>query len=147
MYARELFSAGVLDEPVLLAGLVVVIAGAAAVAGATALWIRRRWREEETEGFRAALVCSSLTAAPALLLALELVARAAAARLWGIEGAPSGAWFSTWWAGVWTWLGPWVLYWGIGERHLQTTPRGLTRLQASQVVLWLAASALAHQLG
>jgi hypothetical protein len=141
MYARALFSEHVLHDPLLLISLVLVVAGAPIVWGATLSWVRRN--RTDLYGFRAAVVFSSLAALPALMLAVDLVARTLWTRAAEACGSPSYEWASTAWARAWVFLGPCLFLGSIGERYLRSTPKGLTALQASHLLLWLAGSQLA----
>lgn len=144
MYARALFSEHVFHDPLLLISLVLVVAGAPLVWGCTLLWLRRS--RNDLYGFRAAVAFSALAALPALALAVDLVARS----LWTSAaqscGTPSYEWISTAWARAWVFLGPCLFLGGIGERYLRSTPKGLSLIQASHLLLWLAGSQLAFLL-
>lgn len=144
MYARALFSGQVVHDPLLLISLVLVVAGAPLVWGGTVSWVRRN--RGDLHGFRAAVGLSGLAALPALALAIELVVRALIARGSESCGTPSWEWTSTAWARAWCFLGPCLFLGAIGERYLRATPKGLTLLQASHVLLWLAGSQLAFLL-
>jgi hypothetical protein len=144
MYARALFSDTAFHDPLLLISLVLVVAGAPLVWGLTLSWLSRS--RTDLYGFRAAAVFSSLAALPALALALDLVARSLWTRLAAVCGTPSYDWASTAWARAWVFLGPCLFLGSIGERYLRSTPKGLTAIQASHLVLWLAGSQLAFLL-
>jgi hypothetical protein len=144
MYARALFSDHVFHDPLLLISLVLVVAGAPLVWGGTLTWVRRN--RGAVHGFRAAIAFSGLAALPALALAVELVARVVVARASDSCGTPSWDWGTTAWARAWCFLGPCLFLGSIGERYLRPTPKGLSLLQASHVLLWLAGSQLAFLL-
>lgn len=139
MNARELLSAQVPHDPFAVVALVLVVAGAPVVASSTLLWLRRNWRT--LPGFRAALLSSSLAALPGVALAVELVQRSLSGGALAVREAAANAWCAP--VGPWGLLWPFLLMGSVGERYLQTTPKGLTWLQAGQFLLACAASALA----